>query len=340
MIARANGLYLGPALWHALNRKGLLDSPPKDARDFLAESYRLNGRRNERIKEQALEIAARFTEAGIQTIVLKGGAFLFDCADEDLGCRMMVDLDLLIPEKKLDQGVSLLHELGYKTVTHIEATWTYHLPPLVREGEVAIVELHQDVGEQRDLLRAGTAFRDARPVRTAPGEIMALSPTHRVIHNVFHSEIQDRHHELGLISLKQLYDFGLIRQAHEDAIDWAVVRSALVGRGFGSVLESYMYLADRLLALPQPSQIPVTRRAKLHYHRCIAQIRWQALNVPLRLWAVATHPFQRCRIEYIYGSDQNWFRLTFNRIRRGWALTRRYKWAIFRRIHMIYRDLY
>ena len=94
----------------------------------------------------------------------------FDWADEDLGCRMMVDLDLLVPKHKLDYGASLMHELGYETVTDIEATWTYHPPPLVRQGEVAAVELHQDVGEQRDLLRAEADRAEPKRLARLPAQ--------------------------------------------------------------------------------------------------------------------------------------------------------------------------
>ncbi len=53
IIDLANPHYLTPALWAALEEKGLTECLPADAQDFLREAHRLNRARNIGIKEQA-----------------------------------------------------------------------------------------------------------------------------------------------------------------------------------------------------------------------------------------------------------------------------------------------
>ena len=73
VIGLANVHYLTPALWSAVQVKGLEGRLPEDARDFLAEAHRLNAARNTRIRAQALELLAALAGADIKTVVLKGG---------------------------------------------------------------------------------------------------------------------------------------------------------------------------------------------------------------------------------------------------------------------------
>ncbi len=53
VIDLANAQYLTPALWAALEEKGLTECLPEDAQDFLREAHRLNRARNIGIKERA-----------------------------------------------------------------------------------------------------------------------------------------------------------------------------------------------------------------------------------------------------------------------------------------------
>ena len=72
VIGLANVHYLTPALWSAVQVKGLEGHLPEDARDFLAEAHRLNAARNTRIRAQALELLAALAGADIRTSCSRG----------------------------------------------------------------------------------------------------------------------------------------------------------------------------------------------------------------------------------------------------------------------------
>jgi hypothetical protein len=268
VVSAAAGHLLLPALWKALRRKGLGDQLPLDVKDFLNEVYVLNATRNKALRAQAAEIVAALSQSSISSVLLKGGAFLFDSAEEDLGDRMMVDLDLLVPKGRLAESVAVLKDLGYETFGD-EKLRPHHHPPLFREGEVATVELHWSTGERTELLPAEHVFRDAIGLEPGASKVWIPSASHRVIHAMYHAAVQDGEFRRGIFSLKALLDMIAIAKAYPAMIDWELIDSSMRRCGFGRVLEAQVYLANRLLNWPPPRSVSPTWRAALHYRRCL-----------------------------------------------------------------------
>lgn len=335
----ANHHFVTPALWCALERKAAAACIPGDAREFLQLAHRQNLERNRKLRQQAFDVTALLNARGVEPIVLKGGAHIVETPGENAGDvpgdvpgdRMMIDLDFLVPARRFDDSVDALKSAGFAPVGELEG-WTYQYPPLVRAGDVAAVEIHRDVGEQKAMIANDAAFAEA--VRLAAGglALWALSPTHRVVHNVFHSRIQDRNHELGVISLKHLTDFATLWQRHDRQIDWDKAARTLKAHGLETMWETHLFLARRLLDIPAPQTARHTRRVRWHYQRCLLQMRWDWLMSLVNAWAAVTHPFQKCHIDYIYGCGDNPLSRAYYRAVHGSRLLRKYKLAIFREI--------
>jgi hypothetical protein len=256
-----------PALWKALCRKGLVGELAPSARDFLNEIYRLNASRNSRLRSLAIDIVDNLSHAGIASVLLKGGAFLFECAPEDLGERMMLDLDVLVSHHDLTQSISVLRDLGYEAIG--DQKLAHHHPPLFRQGEVATVEVHWHICEDAALLPTEHVFGDARMLDAGASRVWIPSPNHRIIHNLFHAAVQDGEFAGGVISLKALYDLIRIAGAHHGSIDWEEIGSVMRSCGFGRELEAHIYMASRLFGWQRPACITPTWRAALHYQRCL-----------------------------------------------------------------------
>jgi putative nucleotidyltransferase-like protein len=267
VISIADRHLLLPALCTSLRRKGLINELEPSVREFLKEIYALNVSRNSRIKSQAIEIVDALSHAGIGSVLLKGAAFLFEAAEEDLGERMMLDLDVLVPERDLTRSISLLQELGYAAIGNQKLA--HHHPPLVRQEDIASVEVHWHICEDPNLVPAERVFSEAIELNAGSSRISIPSPTHRIIHDLFHAAVQDGEFVGGVISLKALYDLIRIDRAHHASIDWERIESSLRGCGFGRELEANIYLAERLFGWEGPSCIKPTWRAALHYQRCL-----------------------------------------------------------------------
>jgi hypothetical protein len=227
----------------------------------------LNASRNSRLKNQAIEIVNTLSHSGISTVLLKGAAFLFDGAPEDLGERMMLDLDVLVPQHDLTQSVIALKNLGYEAIG--DQKLEHHHPPLFRQGEVATVEVHWHICEEATLLPSEHVFREAKELNVGGAGVCIPSPSHRIIHNLFHAAVQDGEFVGGVISLKALYDLMRIAEVHRGSIDWEGIDSLMRRCGFGRELEAHVYMANRLFGWRGPSGIRPTWRAALHYHRCL-----------------------------------------------------------------------
>jgi hypothetical protein len=267
VIAIAARQLLVPALWKALWRKDLLRELPPSVREFLHEIHLKNTARNEKLRDQAIELVDALSQAGIASVLLKGAAFLFDCAPADLGERMMLDLDVLVPENDLTQSITLFKNLGYEAIGNQRLA--HHHPPLFRQGEVATVEVHWHVCEDATLLPPEQVFSEARMLNAGSCRVWIPSPSHRIIHNLFHAAVQDGEFVGGVISLKALYDLIRLAEAYPGSIDWEGIERLMRSCGFGRELEAHVYMASRLFGWKGPSCIRSTWRAALHYQRCL-----------------------------------------------------------------------
>lgn len=135
-----------PMLAACIADPGIGPRLPEDFRLYLEFIHAENSRRNETLRLQLAEAAACLNEAGIQPVLLKGAIRLVDGLYPDPGWRFMRDLDLLIPRDRLSDAVVRLSSLGYG-FPESAAEWPAqhkHLPPLRRDGDAAVIELHAE----------------------------------------------------------------------------------------------------------------------------------------------------------------------------------------------------
>jgi hypothetical protein len=298
LFALANEADLGPALAVRLGERGLLGALPPEAQDYLGELRRLNGLRNERLRSQAVALALRLGRIGVVPLLLKGGVFLFDGSYEDPAARMLVDLDVLVPSGRLMDCVDELR--SDHAIEQEDRLWSYQFLPMTRPGDLAPVELHRDLGEQRP----------AEPLLLAP------SPTTRVIHAIFHAEVQDRSLELRRVPLRTLVDVQHLGRRFGPAIDWELVRSRL-----GPIALAHLELAHQLLGVERPWP-PSRAAARSAAGRLRPRAPW--LERAVDLWADLTFPYKRSKIDYLYGTEASALRRQLCRLRHtGSVLARR-----------------
>ena len=98
---------LGPLMYRALSRLG-----DERASTFVA-AYRRAMTANRFRLTHAGPLRDALERAGLQVILIKGGAFLQRFAGADLGIRPMSDLDLLVGAGEFDEAVRVMRGLGY-----------------------------------------------------------------------------------------------------------------------------------------------------------------------------------------------------------------------------------
>ena len=332
LVASADTTSLAPALWLSLKSKGLTEHAPASVRSALQRRHMMNVLRNERIREQGLNVVGICERLGITPAILKGGATLMDAAPDEIGARFMWDLDFLLPADAIDTVAAAMQAEGYKVTEEPNDDWVYTYPAMRRRGDVSDVELHHRVGQQRSLLSATTALEQSRPLASEP-RLHMLSPAHRIWHNIFHSQVQDQGHALGLIRTRQLVDLAHICRRHGQDIEWREIDRLMRAAGMAGVLRARLHQAEQLLGLPWPLDEPPGRAARLRHNHALRLLESPRTMAFTQVFRALSSPFKKHHIDLIYGCGiRNPLKLAAARLRHARVIAARHKGKLLNRV--------
>ena len=214
----ANRGWLGPALYIALRRADRLNDIPPSVRDYLSFIHDRNSERNRRLRVQLLDAIGALNAAAIEPILLKGAIHLFTADAEQLGTRMISDLDISIAPDEMARATSALMELGYSCFGSDRE--------LARPDDVGVIELHDQPSARSARYLSGD-LRACSPKAARDGVVARLpSATARALHLIVHDMIKERDYWSFRIDLRHLHDLALLARPSE-GIDWPKLRAAL-----------------------------------------------------------------------------------------------------------------
>ncbi len=307
LISIANANLVTAALWRGLCREGLSGFVPADAAAYLEGFSDFNRERNRAMRAQLLECLGALNRRGIVPMPIKGSAYLLDGLYEDIGDRFLGDLDILIPEERLTEAAQLMASLGYRPFEHFDHSRHHHLPPLVRSGDVAGVELHRapvaDYGQPA--LPTATFWASAAESVIEGLRYRSPAPSHAVLLSFLHAEVVDRNLSRFLIPLRPLLDVALLRARHDGRIDWREIRNRASIIGRESSLRRFLYVlgrvsGDRSESVSEGSEgSEGTMADAAHFEICRAAIAWPVVT----RCVLRADRFSRRRIRDDHGID-------------------------------------
>lgn len=325
LIAFANHELLAPALWVALRDKELVSELSDGTAEYLRRVHAVNRVRNDRIRTELKEVIRALNEDGIEPVLLKGAIDLVASRYSDPAARILRDLDIFVLQPQHTRVLAILSSIGYQAT----ADWLQtYFTELSRPGSSAPIDLHWYVSAQRDILPPEEALHGSLAMTAGDLRFRILSPEHQIVHNVLHSELQDGGSAAGFVWLRQLLDLVAICRHYGERLDWSRIRDRFARHGLESVLLARLYLANRLLDLPMPPGIRPTLAARLHYQRCLGQLRWRWPMVLGRSWATIGSQFDARLIDLIYGSSTNRLRLSRDRVLHAIRLVKHHGWNL------------
>jgi hypothetical protein len=272
----ANRNSLAADLYWAVERQGLAVEMPATFHDYLKEIYQFNLTRNTLQTRQLLDIIGLLNRAAVTPIVLKGGAALLTKLYPDPGLRFMVDLDLLVPEERMEPSVAALMAAGYEVPEqYAKALANYrntnHYPPLYREGESSAVELHHRLFEHEvDFLDTSALWlRSCACSDSLPEGLSAsrLSPTDELLYCFAHSELHHGFHDRELIDVRHLYEFSYLCRRYRQEIDWHSIAAVMDHPTYGQALRAYLHLGKELFFVDLPLLMEQDRQAIDHFQK-------------------------------------------------------------------------
>ncbi|MBN8822210.1 MULTISPECIES: nucleotidyltransferase family protein [unclassified Spirosoma] len=151
--------------------------------------YRYTWMSNQRFVLKMSQVIEVLHQNGIDTIALKGIPLSL-LYYEDMGVRLMYDLDVLIPTAQADLAIQTLQQppLALKS-SRFESKHRHILHAMhLWDANNVDVDLHWNLLHQHTYPNADVPFWQARqPVRLSNDQFThALSPTHQLFHNLVH----------------------------------------------------------------------------------------------------------------------------------------------------------
>jgi hypothetical protein len=272
-VAMASERLIAPALLSAARANRLDDLLPSDVADYLDGMATLNRLRNDAIRAELGEVAAIFASIGVVPVLIKGAAHLMSGLYDDPGDRVMTDIDLMVPQARLDDCVDALKQKGFAILFDNGFPAHHHFPPLGRKGDIASIELHVEAldAPYGGLLRSAEIF--ATSVALDHDLRLALpSPQAQSIIAVAHAELANHGYLYGELSLRDLLDTARLCRRHGGAIDWSHLAQRYAEHGAATALACHLAALGELLRVPLPPEVPIGARAWLMHALAVRQV--------------------------------------------------------------------
>ena len=202
--------YVFPAMYCNLKRVGFLRYLPQELVNFMEHITNLNRERNDQIITQAQELNTLLLNNNITPIFLKGTGNLLEGLYEDIGERMVGDIDFLFSEKDFIKAIDILKKDNY---TKPESELIYfqgfrHYSRLVKQKNIAAVEIHKEVTieKYRGEFNCEMISKNAQQIN----DFSVLSFENQLSLSIISSQINDYGFEFNRFSLRNAYDVFLL----------------------------------------------------------------------------------------------------------------------------------
>jgi hypothetical protein len=252
LSALVNEHFLGPAVWASLGH----NEPPGDVRTDLRTQYHRNLVRLVQIRAQLMEVLSALNEAGVSPAPLKGALHLLENTFRNPATRVLGDLDILVARPEADTAMSALEARGYRLQRRspMEEHDAAMLPPTTG----VLVELHSELATSpvTCILPTETYLRGCEVVERGSVHYLSASADHVVLHNVLHSQVEDRNHKVFGLPLRQLHTFVTFVLHRGRQVDWSEVIRVMETHGDLRVLAGYLDLAEAVFGLKPPVKLP------------------------------------------------------------------------------------
>ena len=202
--------YVFPALYCNLKRADFLQYLPQELVSFMEHITDINRERNKQIISQAQELNSLLLDNKIKPIFLKGTGNLLAGVYEDIGERMVGDIDFIFSKKDYPKVITVLREFGYSDVGKYE----YHFPSkkhyrrLQKENNIAAVEIHQELLLEKYAKEFNYSFveKDSQVVNG----VTVLSYANKLNLSIIANQINDSGSYYKTMALRNAYDVFLL----------------------------------------------------------------------------------------------------------------------------------
>ncbi len=272
-IIYSSGQHLvSPALWFYLQQKEISPLLNTEQQEYLKLIYDLNLSRNNQIKNQLFLLLPDFNAGGIEPVLLKGIASLLGELYESPGIRILGDIDILVPEEKLDIAKNIMLDHGYTYTPfpnqNIDVEHR-HLPGFVHEKYPVAIEVHRfPVAEKHfGWVNSTAAQNDSTQLSLEMGVVRMPSPEFRLLHNFCHCQLGDRGFFRACINARQMLEWVKLRDKYETEFDWVSIQQKVGENSAVSAWAGYLMVAEEYFSQEMIPETQTPLLAKFFMYR-------------------------------------------------------------------------
>lgn len=209
LIKLASGHLMLPALFFNIQKKKVSYLFPKDFIKYIKEIYSINKARNEILLSEAKELSELLYKNNIKHIFLKGTALLLSNVFEDIGERMIGDIDFIIQHKDEENVKRVLEKNNYCTSSnHFSLFRVFkpkHLPRRINKNKTIAIEPHLELLSPK----YRGVFNSKKLINTFKEEIRAIKTPNEPFlfdHCIYALQLSDKGFFNSNYSHRSIYD--------------------------------------------------------------------------------------------------------------------------------------
>jgi len=202
--------YVFPAIYCNFKRADFLKYLPADLVDYMKHITNLNRDRNTQILQQAQELNSLLLTNNIIPIFLKGTGNLLAGIYEDIGERMVGDIDFIFSKEDYPKAIKVLRNNGYTEVETLKYYYPLnkHYRRLQKENTIAAIEIHKELllEEYTNEFNFSFVEKDSQVIKGAE----VLSYANKLNLSIIANQINDNGFYYKTMALRNAYDVFLL----------------------------------------------------------------------------------------------------------------------------------
>jgi hypothetical protein len=222
VVKVSTGHYVFPAIYCNFKRADFLKYLPADLIDYMKHITNLNRDRNTQIIEQAKKLNSLLLANNIRPIFLKGTGNLLAGIYEDIGERMVGDIDFIFSKEDYPKTITILREFEYSEVKKQKYYFPdvgKHYRRLQKENNIAAIEIHKELLIEKYANEFNYSFveKDSQIING----FTVLSSANKLNLSILANQINDNGFYYKTMALRNAYDvFLLSKQTNvKDAVN-------------------------------------------------------------------------------------------------------------------------
>ena len=193
-----------PALYLQIKRKKITKLFLVEFISYIRKIYVINKNRNTELIKEALLISKKFKKERIDHVFLKGTALITGEYFNDIGERMIGDIDILVNKQDLVKAIKVSKEMGYKSKNNLKyLSNSRHYPRMICENKIFAIEIHEELIHlnKKSIISSESVLKNK-----IIGKINIPTKKNIYLHSIYNYQINDLGSSRATFSYRTIYD--------------------------------------------------------------------------------------------------------------------------------------